>query len=398
MGGVAKIWLVWAAIFASGATSVVAQGEKLALRRDYNLVLARIDTLVRQFGSAQLERLSRTSSSPVILPDGMDLLLIFWADDEAEVFMNGFPVGSTRLTPTQIEIPSLYLREQNVLRVHCWDTDRVESGFMAGLYLRDSAGRLRQVLASGERFWRAGEKPAQEIYYNHPQPDIPGAQVIWGPNLFGEIWLEALFAGSTLRRAAKRRPVDNAALETQVKPMQVHEITGRLVQLQEQLKLLARELEKRRSGMGLEDRFKGYATSRLTFTLGKAAPLSEEQSIDISTRLHEWASSLPRDHKELVFGPPRALKGVNSATPTNQFESGESGKEDRRADYQPPPERGPGGAEEGSGARVARGQRGLIIQRGVAWRLWGGVLGLALYVGISGRQCWRFFNGKVWRI
>ena len=397
MGGAAKIWLVWAAIFTSGATSVVAQGEKLALRRDYNLVLARIDTLVRQFGPAQLERLSRTSSSPAILPEGLELLLIFWADDEAEVFFNGFLVGSTRLTPIQIEIPSLYLREQNVLRVHCWDTDRVESGFMAGLYLRDQGGRLRQVLVSGERFWRAGEESAQEIYYNHPQPDIPGAQVIWGPNLFGEIWLEAVFAGSTLRRAARGHPVENTALKIREKAMQVHEITGRLVQLQERLKLLAVELEKRRSGMGLEDRFKGYATSRLAFTLGKAAPLGEEQSIDISTRLHEWASSLPSEHKELVFGPPRALKGVHAVTPTSQFESGEGAKEDRRADYQPPPERGPGGAEGGSSARLAGGQRGLIIQHGVAWRLWGGVLGLALYVGISGRQWWRFFNGKVWR-
>ena len=397
MGAVAKIWLLWTAIFAGGPPEVLAQGEKLALRRDYNLVLASIDTLVRQFGPAQLERLSRTKSSAAILPRDMDLLLIFWADDEAEVFINGFPIGSTRLTPTQIEIPSLYLRQHNVLRAHCWDTDRVESGFMAGLYLRDPAGRLRQVLVSSERFWRAGERPAQEIFYTHPQPDIPGAQVIWGPHLFGEIWLEADFSGSALRRAARGRPVDNAALEIREKPMRVHEITGRLVQLQKRLEALALALEKGHPGMGFEDRFKGYATSRLAFTLGKAAPLGEEQSIEVAARLHKWASSLPSAHKELVFGPPRSLKGVNSATPAKRFESGESTEEDRRANYQPPPERGLGEAAEGSMVRAAGLQRGLLKHRGVAWGLWGGVLGLAFYVGISGRQWWRLFNGKVWK-
>ena len=76
--------------------------------------------------------------------------LIFWADDEAEVFINGYRVAQTRLTPVQIEIPKLYLREQNVIQAHCWDTDGVESGFMAGLYVRDEQGRLRPVLVTDE--------------------------------------------------------------------------------------------------------------------------------------------------------------------------------------------------------------------------------------------------------
>ena len=108
-------------------------------RQEYNGVVAAIDTLMRVEGAREigpnwiaidLRYLKRYRS-----------FFIFWADDEAEVFINGYRVAQTRLTPVQVEIPKLYLREQNVIQAHCWDTDGVESGFMAGLYVKDERGQ-----------------------------------------------------------------------------------------------------------------------------------------------------------------------------------------------------------------------------------------------------------------
>ena len=70
----------------------------LALRRQYNEVAATIDTLVRVYEGNQLADLADPDRAILELPEGARLVLLFWADDEAELFLNGNPVGRTRLT------------------------------------------------------------------------------------------------------------------------------------------------------------------------------------------------------------------------------------------------------------------------------------------------------------
>ena len=188
-----------------GATA--AADDVVALRQQYNQVSASIDTLVRLYGGDKLRELAKRKGNNRLLPANSKLVLIFWADDEAELFLNGHRIGETRLTPTRVEIPAVYLRTSNVLRAHCWDTDRVESGFMAGLYLQDGRGRLRKVLATGDGRWWVDSQRAEPRFYNHSLPDIPGAEVIWGTKLFGEVELEARFDAAQLARAARRRPL-----------------------------------------------------------------------------------------------------------------------------------------------------------------------------------------------
>ena len=155
------------------ATATGATDNAVELRRQYNQVAASIDTLVRLYGGERLAELAARQGKPSPLPAGQKLVLIFWADDEAQLYLNGQPIGSPRLTPTRIEIPAMYLRDENVLSAHCWDTDRVESGFMAGLYLQDARARLRRVLVTDEENWWVGGERAEVRFYSHTVPDIP---------------------------------------------------------------------------------------------------------------------------------------------------------------------------------------------------------------------------------
>ena len=67
----------------------------------------------------------------LVVPRGDEVVMIFWADDEAKVWLNDYFVGETRLTPVEVVVPSLYLSSTNRIRVRCWDTDWVESGVSA---------------------------------------------------------------------------------------------------------------------------------------------------------------------------------------------------------------------------------------------------------------------------
>ena len=223
--------------------------DVVALRQQYNQVSASIDTLVRLYGGDKLRELAKRKENSRLLPANSKLVLIFWADDEAELFLNGHRIGETRLTPIRVEIPVVYLLRSNILRAHCWDTDRVESGFMAGLYLQDGRGRLRKVLATGDGSWWVDGQRAEPRFYNHSLPDIPGAEVIWGMTLFGEVELEARFDAAQLARAARRRPLTgaDAAEAAQHQPMETHMVVSRLVHLQKQRDELAQKLQARRS-------------------------------------------------------------------------------------------------------------------------------------------------------
>jgi hypothetical protein len=177
--------------------------------------------------------------------------------------------------------------------------------------------------------------------------------------------------------------------------MQAHEVVSRLVRLQERRGELQAALEHSRYG-SVPVPYKGYLNQQLAFTLGKAGPLAEEQSVGTASQLHAWAESLPPADRGLIYRERRALKGAEAITPEESFSSGGEGESDRRADYQPPPERG-GPVEEGVSVWVRKDTRSRLSSHpGVRWGLVTAVAGLFLYVCAVGRQWWRLFKAKVW--
>ena len=394
-------WLAWAACGVGWAAAATAD-DVVALRQQYNQVSASIDTLVRLYGGDKLRELAKQKENNRLLPANSKLVLIFWADDEAELYLNGHRIGETRLTPTRVEIPVVYLRESNVLRAHCWDTDRVESGFMAGLYLQDGRGRLRKVLATGDgRWWVAGQR-AEPRFYNHSLPDIPGAEVIWGTALFGEVELEARFDAAQLARAARRRPLTGAsgAARHQPQPMETHMVVSRLVHLQKQRDELAQKLQARRSATQ-DVLYQGFVRGRLAFSLGKASRLAEVESIDAAKKLLAWTEELPAAQRELVFPKKQALKGASHVVPQRTLTGAASGEADRRRDYAPPAARGSAkgeGRSTGSGGTGVQesSTRGIRVGLSAPWKLWGIATGLLFYLGVASRQWWKLFSAKEW--
>ena len=399
MSGYARwmYWLVWAA-FGVGWAAVAVADDVVALRQQYNQVSASIDTLVRLYGGDKLRELAKRKEDSRLLPADSKLILIFWADDEAELFLNGHRIGETRLTPIRVEIPVVYLLKSNILRAHCWDTDRVESGFMASLYLQDGRGRLRKVLATGDGRWWVDGQRAEPRFYNHSLPDIPGAEVIWGTKLFGEVELEVRFDAAQLARAARRRPLPGPAGAVQHQPMETHMIVSRLVHLQKQRDELAQKLQVRRSATQ-DVLYQGFVRGRLAFSLGKASRLAEIESIDAAKKLLAWTEDLPVEQRELIFPKKQALKGTSHIVPQRAVAGTARGEVDRRRDYVPPAARG---AAKGEGRSTESGGvqessvRGIRIDRSAPWELWGIATGLLFYLGVASRQWWKLFGAKGW--
>ena len=373
--------------------------RSLSLRRQYNAVSAAIDTIMRQLGRERVDELTRDSALRNLLPTDAKLVLLFWADDEAELFLNGTPVSATRLTPARVEIPEFYLRQNNLLQAHCWDTDRVESGFMAGLYVEWSDGGLGPVTTTGEGSWKLGEgergpATAEEIYYTHPQPDIPGARVIWGEKLFGEVWLSVRFSAEDVRAAGNRGAAHQRLPRNWGKdqPMEFHLVIGRLVHLQEERRRLARTLGQRHSEREPYLRFRGTHRSPIAYSLGRSEPLSEEQeSVASSARLVRWVKQLPSEDRELVLRPGRQLKGVSAATPREVASRSETGREDRRLDYQPPRDLG---AQRGRQVTDVFAVERLAARTGPEVRLWVAFGLLAAYTGAAFHRWWKLFRGE----
>ena len=391
-------WLAWAVCGVGWATAAAAD-DVVALRQQYNHVSASIDTLVRLYGGDKLRELTKRKADSRLLPADSKLVLIFWADDEAELFLNGHRIGETRLTPARVEIPVVYLRESNVLRAHCWDTDRVESGFMAGLYLQDGRGRLRKVLVTGDGRWWVDGQRAEPRFYNHSLPDIPGAEVIWGTTLFGEVELETQFDAAQLARASRRRPLGGAAGNAAHQPMETHLVVSRLVHLQKQRDELAQELRARRSSTQ-DVLYQGFVRGRLAFSLGKASKLAEVESIDAAKKLLAWTEVLPAKERELIFPKKQALKGTSHIAPQRAVTGTARGEADRRRDYAPPAARG---STKGEGRARGTGMGGqkpsaqdIYSIRSTSWELWGVATGLLFYLGVASRQWWKLLSAKGW--
>lgn len=340
--------------------------QALADRQDYNAASARIDSLTRAMRrldprAVEAQRLPQTDRAEVI-PEGMQAVLLFWADDEARVWLNGYLVGQTRLTPVEVEVPSVYFGRENELRVRAWDTDYVESGFLLGLYLQDANGARRAVLVTDES-WSMGRGPASQITYVHPLPDIPGASVIWGDTVLGYVELHRRFHAGDLRDATGRSPVRTPHDPRPADAMDYHRFLQELAQLE-----AARSEIRQRLGAGQVNviqpptRSGGHAPG---LTLGKAGPLQEAVTAPVAAAVLAWARQLGAADRRLVLPQARSLKGEGAATQAAGVAGG-SAAEDRRRNYVPPVDRqaspggrrGKGAGEAGDGANGGEGAEG----------------------------------------
>ncbi len=372
----------------------------LRLRQEFNQVSAAIDTVVLVYGNETIKQVTKNATKSQV---NYKTVLIFWADDEAVVYLNGQVVGSSRLTPKRIEIPAMYLQAQNVLGVHAWDTDRVESGFMAGLYVEDKKGLLHPVVLTGDNVWKSGNTRAEERFYTHPVPDIPGAKVIWGEALFGEVRFQAQFSLQKVRLAGAKKAVAPNTIKAISEPMEMHQVISRLTALEEQRSALMERLIKLEGGEAVAI-YRGQVKSPLSYTLGKAASLKENQSIVTAKQVQQWTQTLSPVQLELVWQEGRRLKGIGAITVAKILEGRTQGKLDRRTDYQAPPETGRGqdGQRQIRGTTKSQGSTKTSVQiypgmNTLYWTGWALILSLTLYLGGIGYQWWKVFSGKGWR-
>ncbi len=310
----------------------------LSVRREYNTISAQVDSLVRTMEAVDPRALeaSLLPSESLAIPEGMTLVIIFWADDEARIWFNDYLVGETRLTPVEVEIPSLYLRPRNTIRARCWDTDLVESGLVCGLYLRDAEGNLHTIFVSDET-WTGTDGPAREITYAHPMPDIPGTKVIWQQDVFGKVVFEGSFSHGAIRDALSGIDTGRSP-DASRNSMDYHTFVQRLAVLQERRAALKEMLDVR--AIPTYPAYVGSRGNTLSLTLGKAGPLHEDISAPVSEQVKTWAQKLPDSQKRLVYPDRRQLKGEESANPTGLSDTPFSSLTgDRQDAYRPPEDR-----------------------------------------------------------
>ena len=319
--------------------------HQLNLRQEYNAISARIDSLVRAMEAIDPEALSKKRlpgpDERALIPDGTEAVLIFWADDEARVWLNGFLVGETRLTPVEVIIPALYFRTVNRITVRSWDTDWVESGFLCGLYLRDRSGRLHPILGSDGK-WSIAGSPVQEITYAHPVPDIPGGEVIWGPQLFGTVRMERTFDHKAITKAASKAGLD-AVLPSEIRRqrMDYHAFLQSLAVLKERRIELKAKLQEAAAGIPNPTAFLGQGRRSLSLTLGKAGPLRESMTLPVAEGIQRWAQELSDTQKKLLYPERRDLKGEGAANPAfGGVGEGDGKIGERQLSYRPPDEQG----------------------------------------------------------
>ncbi len=338
----------------------------LSIRQEFNAVSAQIDSLIRVMSAEDpgaIDKKRLPGASDVLrLPKGTSVVCIFWADDEARVWLNDFPVGETRLTPVEVEVPHLYLRSRNRIRARCWDTDHVESGFLFGLYLKQSNGALHPILVSDES-WQTEKGPAVEITYAHPVPDIPSARVIWHSMIFGRAEFSKEFTRREIENALTN-PTLAPATKARKNRMDYHGFLQNLVSLQEVRARLKRQLLDTADPV-LQTAYTGHRNPEVSFTLGKAGPLKEETSLNFAKEVEMWAQKLAETERRLVYPERRTLKGEDAAIEASRPSALGTRSGDRRDAYRPPDERSPGEetvsarrGKEGTSAAAESGSRG----------------------------------------
>ena len=364
------IYAVKAAILSLFVVGYVDAVERdvLEQRQEYNDVSAAVDSLVRMMQVVDTEALKGPKlpegRDERIVPEGMSAVMIFWADDEAQIWLNDFPVGETRLTPVEVAIPDLYFRGQNTLRARCWDTDFVESGFLCGLYLKDGVGGLQPVVVSNGQ-WKTVEGYAMEITYAHPSPDIPGAEPIWGPRVFGVVELSVTFDQEAIECAI------HITVHTPAKPMTARRQARDYHTFAQQMAVLQARREKLKGDLGVGSHlnvpvYEGKRGRSASLTLGKAGPLAEDVSAPVAEKIRSWSQALPESQQQLIYPDRRALKGeaaANLADGGAVSTSGDGGS--REQAYKPPEERG--GMPQGTSSQKGQGAKGRsnTVGRGV---------------------------------
>jgi len=338
----------------------------LSIRQEFNAVSAQIDSLIRVMsaadpGAIDKKRLPGTADA-LRLPKGTSVVCIFWADDEARVWINDFSVGETRLTPVEVEIPHLYLKNRNRIRARCWDTDHVESGFLFGLFLKEANSALHPILVSDDT-WQTESGPALEIFYAHPVPDIPSAKVIWHSMIFGQAEFSKGFTRREIEQALAK-PSRAQAPETRQKRMDYHSFLQNLISLQETRARLKGQLQETTDPV-LQTAYTGHRNPEVSFTLGKAGPLKEATSLTFAKEVELWAEKLAETEKRLVYPDKRTLKGEDAAIAAAGPAAFGTKSGERTDAYRPPDERSPGEqtvserrGSEGKSAATESGERG----------------------------------------
>ena len=357
--------------------SAATDRSLISIRREYNAVSAQIDSLVAAMTAADPgaidERRLPGDADVLRLPEGTSVVCIFWADDEARVWLNDFLVGETRLTPVEIEIPHVYLKSRNRIRARCWDTDHVESGFLFGLYLKDANDALHPILVSNDT-WQTTDGPALEITYAHAVPDIPSARVIWHTRLFGQAKFVKRFNRREIEQALLKTSLTRAP-NTKKKRMDYHGFLQSLISLQETRAGLERQLRESADPVP-QSAYKGHRNPEISFTLGKAGPLKEETSLTFAKEVELWAEKLAETEQRLVYPRKRALKGEGAAIAAAGTATSGAKRGNRLDAYRPPEERSPGeqsvsgkrGREGKSAAAASSGRGGSGESRGRASR------------------------------
>lgn len=340
--------------------------ETLAIRKQYNVVSAKIDSLVRAMreqdaSSIETEKLP-DGREALNLPDDTQVVAIFWADDEAQVWINDHFIGETRLTPVEVVVPNLYLKSDNVIRAKGWDTDYVESGFLFGLYLKRN-GKLHPVVVSDDS-WTGVTAPLETITYAHTMPDIPQAEVIWSPNTFGLVEMTTRFSAGRVREAAASTGDTFTASET--REMSLHAFVAELSVLETERERLRSELRRRSSTLSVPG-FSGQSNAG-ALTLGKAGPLKEHVTKPVSEKVKAWSEQLPAEQQGLIYPERRRLRGEGEATAQGELAAAAGGVEDRDKAYVPPSDRRnrepgsedgqPGAAGGGGGEGESEGEPG----------------------------------------
>ncbi len=356
--------------------------ETIALRKEYNRVSARIDSIVRAMesidaGTLDSEKLPEAKEA-LGLPDGSQVVAIFWADDEAKIWINGHFVGETRLTPVEVVIPELYLKSENVVRAKGWDTDYVESGLLFGLYLRQN--RVLHPIVVSDDSWQDINGSVETITYAHAMPNIPQAEVIWGEQTFGIVEMFVNFNAGAVRRAGDRGGERQFA-SGERREMSLHTFVAELSMLETERDRLQIELQRRAPRLSVPAYRGGPGQGSLT--LGKAGPLKEGVTRPISERVKAWSDRLPPEQKALIYRERRRLRGEGEATAEGERVVGAGGVEDRKTDYSPPSDRRnrEPGSQDGS-AGSASGSEGGDGEATGAYSNGGGFAGRASRLGL----------------
>ena len=336
----------------------------LGLRQEYNAVAAQIDSVVWAMGVDDRSALDMSrlpiERDALVVPRGDEVVMIFWADDEAKVWLNDYFVGETRLTPVEVVVPSLYLSSTNRIRVRCWDTDWVESGFLLGLYLRSEDGTLHPIVTS-DGSWEGVGGPVEEIAYAHSLPDIPEAEVVWGPRVFGLVEMTRTFDGSAVERASTREGSQGSGA---TREMRYHDFVARLAMLESERMRLTDELADYAVASAVPGFVKGAAAPGLT--LGRAGPLEEDTSRPVSEEIDRWVKTLAPTSQAMVYPDRRRLRGEDAATDAGTRSPSATREGDRTGSYRPPSDRRntQPGAEAGLGLAEGDGEAGSPARTG----------------------------------